>query len=299
MFGVELKQKLILCIFIFSFLAHTSDSSEPKRDSVSVKQSGVLDVSKINTSLNSSLLKKVLSNFSLRANLEYVTDFLEDSSISKYKGSSWQLFLTYKLNEDYSIRAFYFGDKKFSQGRDEISNDTRVSLIKKAFNLTENLKYSPSISFVIPTGDNSNLRDKLTTALEINTNLSYSITDALSLSYNPRLRKNFHEYTINRVGTSLTDYSIVHFLFSSYSFTEKLSFNPGVLYSNAWNYNSRKIDDTYLSILDLTYALDKSTNVSIGTRTGGSVSRNEKGEDKTIDILNEASVSYLGLTKTF
>lgn len=284
---------------MFSTLVAANTKTSSKDDSVSVKQSGTLDLSSINTSLKTSSLKKILSNFSLRANLEYVSDFQEDTSLDKYYGISWQAFLTYKINENYSLRAFYFGDKELTQGRQEISNDTRVSLIGKNYDLTDHLKLRPSVSFVIPTGNTSNLRDQLTTALEVNSNFSLKLNEFFNISYNPRLRKNFHEYTTNREGNTLTDYSIMHFLFFSYSFAEKFSFNPGMLYINAWNYNSRKINDTYLTILDLTYALDKKTNISVGTRTSGSVVNNEQGKDQTVDILSDSSVGYLGLTKTF
>lgn len=242
----------------------------------------------------------IFKNFSLRTVIGYESNFYE-SQFDNSQGATLEAFLGYKINEGYRMQLFISGEKGFTQGRQEITRDSRLSIIGKTYSLIKDrLVLIPSIIGVIPTSESSKDDNSLQTALELSPIFSLTINKFLNFTYIPRFRKNVHEFETNSKGEFSTDYSLLHFMFLSWAISDKLSFNPGLIYVNSWGYDNNKKADAYLSLLELSYSVDPKNVLSLGVRNSGELVDNERGKDQELTFLNEeTSVAYLNYSYQF
>ena len=270
-------------------------------DEVSVQNSAAIPQNLTTAPLTNRNRTGIFKDFTLRANIGYESNFEKQDSYDKSSGFIAEGYITYRINDDYRTQLFISGEKNFTGGRQEITRDSRLSLIGKTYSLYKQaLTFTPSIIGVIPTSETSKDTDKLRTAIELSPSFNYRTNNYITLSYIPRFKKNFHEFETNRNGVTLTDYSVLHFMFASFNFTEKFSFNPGLIYVNAWNYNGRRVADSYLAILGLSYAYDTTTSFTVGVRTDGTVVDKERGRNENVEFYNtDRSIGYINLSKSF
>ena len=300
--------KPYLLLMLLTYLAYGQDSKTTNQaqttevvDEVSVQNSAAIPQNLTTAPLTNQNKRGLFKDLTLRANIGYESNFQKQDSYDRSSGFVAEGYITYRINDDYRAQLFISGEKNFTGGRQEITRDSRLSLIGKTYPLYKQaLTLTPSIIGVIPTSETSRDTDKLRTAIELSPSFNYKTNNYITLSYIPRFKKNFHEFETNRNGDVLTDYSVLHFMFASYSFTEKFSFNPGLIYVNAWNYNGRRVEDSYLAIMGLSYAYDTTTSFTVGVRTDGSVVENERGANENVEFYNrDRSIGYINLSKSF
>lgn len=260
-------------------------------DSVKVSQAAT---NKTEIVLKENKPQEKKSPFSQIVDVTFNTDNKETSNGDKGYDTQLWYFLTYKINDTYRARLWVDITKDLADSYEEKLNNTKVTFSHKSIELAKDLKLSPSITTVFPTGEKSKRNEELNIGFEFNTSFSYKINDKVSVSYLPRFAKNFHEYKTSRTNSMNTEYKSVQFYSLSYAITDKLSFDPTLIYVNSWSYEGTRRSPSYLSILELGYQVDKSLSLSVGTLQGGSVFDRENGPNETVKVLDKNETTLYG-----
>lgn len=246
---------------------------------------------------NNSILAK---NMSLTSTLGFDSNFYADEFDSNQNLNA-QFLLGYKLSPEYTLQLRLSYNKGVTGAREALMEDSRLTLMKMPIVLIKDtLILAPGVSAIIPLNRLSTEDSKLRTALEVNPALVLNITKTISLTYLPRLRKNFHEFTTNNKGEQLTDFSMINIALLSWSATERVGFTAGLFYVESWQYDSIQNAPSYLSLLETSYMVDPRNNLALGLSTQGQVVNNEVGEDETITFYDRNRSSlYLNYNHIF
>jgi hypothetical protein len=265
----------------------------PKKQIDQIKLSQAA-VNKTTISLKKNDSKKTDKDFSSVLDVSFNTDARETTDGDKGYDTQLWYFLTYKINDTYKARLWIDITKDFTDSYEEKIKDTKITLSRKGWALTEKLKLSPSVTSVIPTSEKSKRNEELQLGIQVNPSLSYKLTESVSLSYLPRMIKNFHAYETSRTNKTNTEYKLVQFYSVGYSFAEKWSVSTLLIHSNTWSYKGTRRDPSYMTNLELSYDVNESLSLATGTIQGGSILDRENGPDKNISLYDENETTLYG-----
>ncbi len=266
-----------------------ADSNIKKIDEVKTSQASILKSEiKLPTKKTEESSKRFRGAISVSAE----TDFKEFSDETKSTSGEMAFSLMYKINDSYGAKISASASKDLSDSYEQELGDIKVSLSHKALSLTEKLKLSPSVAVGLPTSKDSKLLYEQYGTLDLRAGLSYGITDTITASYGPMVRKYFNKYTTSKDGTLLDSYRVYHSTALSFSVTEKFSITPSLVYINVWAYTGTRHNDKAGTSLDLSYSVSESLSASVGTSTRGSIYATEKGPDKSITIYDKNKSSF-------
>lgn len=298
--------RLILITMIFgsalsmSVLAEVDSTeekvAEEKVAEEKVNEDNVTTSQAATTTSQTMLNKKSVSidpkKFSATLDVSFETNSESyNSGESSIDTTNW-LFLYYKIDDLYKARLWFSYNKNLSDSYADKVNDTKLTLSRKGYKLTEKLTLSPSVTGVIPTSDKSRRGEELQFGIEVNPSFGYKITSDLSFSYLPRMVKNFHEYETSQTNKNNTEFKLIQFYVLNYSLTEKIYVEGMVIYSDSWSYQGTQRDPSYLTGIELGYDYDKDLAFALGINTGGSVIDQEEGPDQNIEIYNVNNSTY-------
>lgn len=282
---IPLLSFMLLFITVDAY-SNTLDS-QSLEDTVSVTQSSSLAT--LNTSsiqLNQSEVRTVKKAVSLAATAKLSTDLNDPNSNEKSSYSDISMNIAYALNSEYKLKLLVAASKDLSQSYDDSIKDTKVSISKKAIPLFTHTSLAPSASLILPTSEVSKRGNDMEFGLEVNPTFIYKLNSKSIIGYLPRMRINSYKYTTNRAGSALTKYNSSQYIFAELSLSDKFSFNPTLRISNNWSHSGRQQATSYLSILELAYSTTKSTNISVGLVTNGTIQDVEYGNDQQVEIYD-------------
>lgn len=231
--------------------------------------------------------KKITTTF----NITTTTDSQRDVEEKALSTDIW-VFVAYRLSSEYTTRVWLNATKDMSKSYETTINDTRLTLIKNPISISKKLMMIPSASLILPTSENSKRNQDMIAGIELNPAFAYTVNNKISLSYLPRIQKNFHEYTTSRTGAVNTEYRLIQFMGASYAFDDKFSFNPLVIYVDTWSYRGTQRTPSYLTILDFGYRYSGNLSFSVGASTGGSILDRENGPDQTLELYDANVANY-------
>lgn len=260
-------------------------------DQVSTKQAA-LTQSSIN--LSETDAAKKTSKFSQILDVSMNTDAKQTTDGEKGYNTQIWYFLNYQINDEYKARLWVDITKDLADSYEEKLQNTKITFSKRAYEFGKSIKYTPSITTVLPTSEKSKRNEEMILGLELNSSFSYAVNDKFRLSYNPRVGKNFHEYKTSRTNANNTEYKFIQFAGMSYSLSDKLSTSATLIYSNTWSYEGTRRDPSYVSILTLGYSVTNALSASVGTIQGGSLLERENGADKEIELYDENETTLFG-----
>lgn len=273
-------------------IAKKAVKKSDKSDELTTSQAAA--VNKTVISIKKAEEKKKEKKFTNILDVSFNTDTKETTDGDKGYDTQLWYFLYYKMNSEYTARLWAIVNKDLADSYEEKIGDTRITFSKKSLELSDRLKLSPSITTVLPTSEKSKRNEELNFGLEFNASLSYRLTNDLSISYLPRVVKNFHEYKTSRTNGVNTEYKIVQFYAASYAISEKWSFDPTLIYSTTWSYSGRRRNPSYTSILEIGYSVNDTVSLAMGTIQGGSVFDRENGPNEQIELYDENESTIYG-----
>jgi len=239
----------------------STQTDNVQEDSVQTSQSAINK-----TQIELKQEPKANNNKKLNASLSIgaETDFNEVSNQDKEYATSLGLKLGYQLNSEYKLSLSLEADKDLSDSYEEKlqSTDAKVSFSKSPIMLTKDLILAPSIGYIYPTTKKSKVRDGMLSAVEFNSAFVYQLSSAVSVTYMPRVRRYFHEYTTSRQNKSLSEYKGIQYFILDYNITDKIVFEPAFIYSKAWSYSGRQKDDSYMVAFELDYLYNEKTTIA-------------------------------------
>jgi len=263
---------------------------ENKKDIVSTKQAAI---NQTTVSVKKTDAKNTKS-FSQTLDLQASTNLRSDENEKKSVDSTIWYFLRYKISSEYSARLWVDIRKNLSTDYESDLMDTKISISKKSYEITDKLKFSPSTTVIFPTSEQSKRNEELIVGFEINPSFGYKITKDLSFTYLPRFVKNFHEYETSRTAATNTEYKSIQFYVLTYAITDKWSFESTLIYANTWSYSGRRRDPGYVTVLEVGYDMSKEISFATGFETGGSHVNVENGKDQNIELFDKDIASVYG-----
>lgn len=268
----------------------TNTKNATVEDKVELTQAATV---KSEVSLKDVKKKNEESKFSSILDMSFTTDSKKQNEDKALSTDMW-LFLYYKLSSDYKARLRINVSKDLANSYETTINNTKLTFSKSAHTLSDTAKLSPSVTVVIPTSERSKRNEEMITALEVNPSLSYRLTEKLYLSYLPRIVKNFHEYETSRTNAVNTEYRLIQFYGASYAISEKLTFDPLLVYVDSWSYKGTQRNPQYTTYLEFGYSYSKDLTFAVGTSTGGSIFDRENGPDETVQLYDRNSSNIYG-----
>lgn len=294
--------RLILITALCSSLSVTAqDNSENKvmelkagEDEVTTVQAATTNQTITTSEANIAEITPVKKAGKISGSLSstFQTNTQEFNSKDDSLSNSYSLGLSYNINETYKVSGSLTYNKDLANSFEDTFSDTKITLSGKTFELAQNLSFRPSVTGVLPSSEVSRRGDKLQLGVEINPSVSYKISDSVSLAYNPRVVKNFHEFTTNEAGSNNTEYKLLQFLSLAYSYNEKISLSALVVHSSSWSYLGTERTPSFLTNLEIGYGLSKELSVALGTNVGGSLVDQEQGPDSNIEFYDENNSNY-------
>ncbi len=248
----------------------------------------------VTSNINSKNAEAKKKKWNNRLDVNFTTNSQVVGSDDKTYNSQIWYFLSYKINENYTARLWLDIAKDLSESYEEKLNNTRLSLMHKGYQISERLKFIPSASLVLPTSEMSKRNEEMNLGIELNPAFAFKVNDKLSLSYLPRLAKNFHEYKVSRTNNINTEYKLLQFLSANYSLTDSIYTSASLIYANTWSYYGTRRDPSYVTFWELGYSINKQMTVAMGTLTGGSIFDRQKGPDENIKIYDEHATNFYG-----
>ena len=215
----------------------------------------------------------------------------QESDDKTYSVGTW-IFLRYALSSEYTARLWIDVEKDMAQSYETKIKDTKITFSKKGFELGAGVKFSPSVTTVLPTSEKSKRNEELQLGIEVNPTLSYKLAPSTTLQYLPRMVKNFHEYETSRTNAVNTEYKLIQFYVVNHKLDDQWYMEPAVIYSNNWSYKGTRRDPSYLTQFELGYKYTDKLTFAAGTLTGGSIFERDKGADTNIEVYDRDITTY-------
>ena len=183
------------------------------------------------------------------------------------------------------------GERKFTLGNGAIALSTTLRTYDK-------LTIVGATSLTIPLKESTKKIQKLRTSVKLSPVFVYAASDNISLSYNPAVRVNFHEYKTSLEGKSNTQYSLSNKASASYNVMDLFSIGIEGLYARSFTYRGNT-KDAYSFSQSISFAPTEATGIELGHSIGGNpLSAN--GIDNEIEIFNSRDSSvYAGFSFTY
>ena len=212
----------------------------------------------------------------------------EDKTVNS---TNWLMF-TYRMNSDYSLRAWFSFEKDLYDTYEDRLNDTRLILIKSPLKLTNKMILIPTLAAVLPTSEDSARRQEKIAGVELSGIFVYNASDLLSFTYLPRAVKNFHQFDTSRDDKVNIEYRVLQIASANYMLTDRFSTSASFIYINDWAYTGTQRDPSYITSFDLSYMFSPKVITTIGMNTGGSIAERQVGPDENIQLFDSNSTSY-------
>jgi hypothetical protein len=251
------------------------------------------------STLQQNLSASKLPDFSGNASLGYNSDLYTRQSYTHAASLSGDLTINYRVKNANLLRATLSGYQETTQGQETKMNDSFVGWVNNGFwRSGEVLTIGQQIRLNMPYSKDSRVRDTKLVGVSVvpvfMANMAPLGIKNVMFIYQPQMIKNFHTYTINRAGTSNTEYAVNHLLVGVYSPTEKLYVQPVFVYGQGWNYSGRKKDDTYQFAFESGYSISAAATIAAGWSNTGSIRNLENGNDQTIQLFDKKTSTVYG-----
>lgn len=220
------------------------------------------------------------------------TDTQDIAALSKSYNSEFEITPRFVLGSDILSLRFQF-EKELSQGRNSSLGNTTLGWSRANLWSNNDLSLSTSVSVVLPTSKKSSILDGLYNTLEFSMVFKYLVLDNFSLTYIPRISKNFHRYTTSFLNEkNNVNYRVLQILSGDYQLTDKLNAGVTLIYVDSWSYYGTQRDDSYLTISQASYNLNSQISVALGVMTGGAVYNTQRGPDQRVELFDQNTSSY-------
>lgn len=297
------KEKMVSILLVAASLLVIAPSDQPaqenskkvivKQDIVSSKQAAPAKatiIKKVETK-KKTLREKISGEFSITTN----TNTEDFGSEDKTYSSDFRLISGYQVNENFRVSTWIEFEKDLSRDYKEKLKDSKIMFgLKKYTFFDDKLIFAPGVNTVIPTSKASKVKDEMYGAIELNPTLVAKLTNSLTFTYLPRVKRSFHKYKTNRTNRTNTQYSLIQFFVLNYAISDKWYVEPALIYVSSTSYSGRRKDDQYLMVLETGYSVKKDIALIMGTETSGAIFDREFGPDETIEVFDKDKSSIYG-----
>lgn len=245
---------------------------------------------------------KATRSFGLSGSIE------TSSSLHSFEDHRHQASLTGSLSPGYKLTEKIKMTGVISASRDLVAKypENELSNPKLSLSYTTRLNpylvFRPLIAGVYALNEASVKRDSYIGSVQFEPRISLDLAriglSDLGLMYQFGISKNFHEFTVNRVGTSNTEYLMSNTLALGYQILEPLSISLIGVLSTGLTYDTRSPKNSFTLAQELSYQVIEQVSLSISHANGGAAYK-ENGVDTNISLIDEnASMVAAGLTLT-
>lgn len=277
------------------------ESSIPKFSTAQVKVSDVVSTElsapgpgSAAISVKKAKMAKPAPKVSGAVILTGVTDMKRTDDDAKSYDAETEVILGYALNDTNKLSIYTGFDKQINQARTESIKNTKLRWLRSRIISNDLMSFSLMSVVILPTNEDSRRRDELNFALELNPSLVFPVTDSLTLTYLPRVVKNFHKFETSKTDSVLVEYQLVQFFVASYQVTDQWYIEPTLVYQDAISYQGTERDDQFLAQIETGYALSSNLSLAVGIANSGKIINNEAGPNESIEILNEKNSTIYG-----
>ena len=222
--------------------------------------------------------------------VSYSSNFHDEGEYDNERSVSWRAQVRYDLDKKRSVRLYGGGYRNLdSNPGDYWTNPFLRYNVKRAYTWEDSFKLGYRVDVFIPVSRSSRRQD-LNTTLRLGLPMSYDVTSKVSLSYQPRLSKNFHQYK-QAGGQNLKDWGLQHILDMDFSPNDNWNLWFSGIWGHAWDYNGNKRDDTWEHSEGVTYSYD-SYEVSLYHSNSGIFFDPERGNDGSISFVDDDNSTW-------
>jgi hypothetical protein len=230
--------------------------------------------------------------------LDYSRNAFEGGSYQVDESSGVGILLGYKT--DNNVRFSLSGGSTYEfktpyEGAGWYSKDLWLSVSKSdIFKATDWLNIGGDFRGMIPTSEYSNKVD-LNTAIRAAVTFSFnlaSIADGLRFTFQPRLKKNFHEFTGNS-GVNYTEYTL-DTLYSLRYGASKWSLSVTAINPHSWTYDGTYKNPRLTHIEEIGYQLTNSFSLSLGHTNSTSFFDTDRGPSATSQLFDLKNSTFYG-----
>ncbi len=230
--------------------------------------------------------------------LDYSRNAFEGGSHQVHESSGVGIRLGYKT--DNNVRFSLSGGSTYEfktpyEGDGWYSKDLWLSVSKSdIFKPTSWLNIGADLRGMIPTSEYSDkveLNTALRGAVTFGFNLA-GIADGLRFTFQPRLKKNFHEYTGNS-GVNYTEYTLGTLYSLGYGISD-WSISVTAINPHSWTYDGTYKNPSLTHIEEIGYQLTDSFSLSLGHTNSTSFFDADRGPSATSQLFDLKSSTFYG-----
>lgn len=232
--------------------------------------------------------------FGLTTSLEASSNLYVPSAPEHESGLGWVINPSFKLGKGISSQLGITVNQELANEQKTTLDDTTFVVGYSGFELNRSLKYSPSLTVILPTNETSRKVKGLITGFQLGNTLNLSHPDwsNATLNYRLALGTNLFQSRIDGGGSSNSRFRISNRLILGYTFFERLGIETTMIQSTSYTY-SGFASTKFEMVEELSYDFGRGMSVALGHSNSGSAFK-ENGRDLNVSVFDAQSSTVYG-----